>query len=189
MNKLLKKIKYPKLFLFLLTLLIAIILFYQGRNHAPFHNFLVSLGYFGTFLGGIFYAYGFTSTPSTAVLLVLAKEQNLLLAVLIGGFGALLSDILIFKFVRFSFIDEIEKLEKEKIIRHIEKKEKKLLGHYYKYVFPTLAGLLIASPLPTEIGVTMLASIKKISIKKFMIIAYLLHTFGIFIILLIGNFI
>ncbi len=183
------KVKYPRLIIFFITILIAIVVFHEGRNYVPFHNFLTSGGYFGTFLGGLFYAYGFTAAPSTAVLLVLAEEQNIVLAVLIGGFGALLSDLIIFKFVRYSFIGEIKELEKEKIIKYFSKKEKTLFGRYYKHIFPTFAGFLIASPLPTEFGVTMMANIKTMSIKKFMIIAYLLHSLGILTIFVIGNLI
>jgi len=187
MKKFRFKIKYPKLLLLLLTIIISIIFFYEGKTFPPLHNFLISLGYIGIFLSGIFYAYGFTAAPATAVLLVLAKEQNILLAGLIGGFGALLSDIAIFLFIKYSFTDEIKRLEKEKAVRFIEKEEKKLFGHYQKYILVSFAGFLIASPLPTEIGVTLMATLKNVSIKKFIIIAYLLHTLGIFMILLIGN--
>jgi len=183
------KIKYPKLLLLIITIIIAVAIFYEGKNYAPLHDFLVSLGYIGTFISGIFYAYGFTAAPATAVLLVLAKEQNLILAVLVGGFGAVLSDLLIFKFIRYSFTDEIDKLKKEKVIKYIEKEEKILFGHYYKHIFPSLAGFLIASPLPTEIGVALMASIKNLSVKKFLIMAFILHSLGILIILTIGNLI
>ncbi len=175
--------------LLILTIIIAIIIFYEGKNYAPFHDLLVSIGYFGTFLSGIFYAFGFTSAPAAAILLVLAKEQNFLTALLVGGLGALLSDVLIFLFIKFTFMDEIKKLRKEKIIKYIEKEEKIIFGHYYMHIFPALADFLIASPLPTEIGVSMMAIMKKIALKKFLIIAYILHTMRIAVILLIGNFI
>lgn len=183
------KLKYPKLLLLIFTVIIAIKIFYEGKNYAPFHELLVSTGYIGTFVSGIFYAFGFTSSPATAVLLILAKEQNLLISLLTAGFGALLSDALIFLFVRFTFMDEIEKLQKEKIMKNIRKDEKIIFGHYYKYIFPTIAGFLIASPLPTEIGVSMMATLKKMSFVKFLLITYLLHTIGIFIILVVGNLI
>ena len=181
------RIKYPKLFLLLATIVVAVIIFYEGRNYGPFHNFLVSLGYGGIFLGGVFYAYGFTAAPATAVLLVLAQEQNFIFVVLIGGLGALLSDWLIFSFIRYSFTNEINKLKKEKFVKMMAKNSESLFSSYHKYIFPTFAGFLVASPLPTEIGVTMMASIKNLSVKKFMIIAYLLHSFGILIILLVGK--
>ena len=181
------KIKYPKFLLLLITICFAILLFYEGRNYEPLEEFLNSLGYFGTFIGGLFYAYGFTSAPATAVLLVLAEEQNLILAGLIGGLGALLSDLLIFLFIRQSFSDEIKQISKEKIVKKIAKTEKKIFGRLSKYILPTFAGFLIASPLPTEVGVSLMASIKKLSVKKFMIVAYILHTIGVFLILLLGK--
>lgn len=186
-NKKIIKIKYPKLLLLIFSVIVAIILFYSGKNYEPLHNSILSLGYIGTFVVGIFYAYGFTAPSATAILLILAKEQNILFTGLIAGLGALFSDLLIFLFIRYSFSDEIDKLEKEKIIKYLEKEERIILGHYRKYVLPAFAGFLIASPLPTEIGIALMATLKKVSIKRFLIIAYLLHTFGILLILLIGN--
>lgn len=181
------KIKYPKLLLLLIVILLAVVLFYEGKNYEPIHNFLISLGYWGTFLAGIFYAYGFTAAPATAVLLVLATEQQFFISVLVAGIGALISDVLIFTFIRHSFTDEIENLKNESLIRRIDTVLRKVCGRIYAYLLPILAGILIASPLPTEIGVTILSSIKHISIRKFMIIAYVLHTLGICIVLTIGS--
>jgi uncharacterized membrane protein YdjX (TVP38/TMEM64 family) len=183
------RIKYPKLLLLLFTVMIAIAIFYEGSNYAPFHEFLASLGYLGAFLAGMLYAYGFTASPATAVLLVLSKGQNTLLAALIGGAGALLSDLVIFFFIRRSFMDEIRKLEKEKAVQYIEMEEKAIFGDYRKYILPAFAGFVIASPLPSEIGIALLASIRRISVWKFMLIAYILHTLGIFAILAVGKII
>jgi hypothetical protein len=47
--------------------------------------------------------------------------------------------------------------------------------------------LFIASPLPTKIGVTILASTKRITTKKFSLIAYTLHIPAISVLLLISN--
>lgn len=182
------KIKYPKLSLFAVTVLAAIFILYEANSYEAFNNLIVSLGYFGTFFAGIFYAYGFTAAPATAVLLLLAKDQHLFFAVLIGGLGALLSDLLIFNFVRHSFLGEIRKLKDERFVKFIVRKFRSLFGRLYKYVFPAIASFLIASPLPTEIGVTMMASLRRISIKKFMVLAYFFHSLGILIILTIGKF-
>ncbi len=184
----LAKIKYPKLSMFAVTVAVAIVLFYEASTYESFNNFILSLGYIGTFFAGVFYAYGFTAAPATAVLLLLAKEQHLFIAVLIGGLGALLSDLLIFNFVRHSFIGEIRRLKEERFMKFIAKKVKGLFGRFYKYVFPAIASFLIASPLPTEVGVTMMASLRKLSLKKFMVIAYFFHSLGMLIILTIGNF-
>ncbi|MFA4834313.1 MAG: hypothetical protein WC619_05795 [Patescibacteria group bacterium] len=183
MKKILSKIKYPKL-LFLIFTFVAAYLMFIGRDFSPLHTFLLSLGYFGTFLAGIFFTYGFTAAPATAILLILAKEQNILFAGFIAGFGALIGDLIIFKFIRYSFADEIKKLSKEKAIHYLNNKTPNLLK---KYFVPILAGFIIASPLPDEIGVSLLATSQSISTKSFSILCYILNTTGIFIILLIGS--
>lgn len=176
-------IKYPKFLLLFITFLIAYLLFYE-RNYKSFHDFIVSLGYFGTFLTGALFAYGFTAAPATAILLILAKEQNILLAGLIAGFGALVSDLIIFNFIRYSFADEIKRLSREKPVLYINHKTPNI---FKKYLLPVVAGFIIASPLPDEIGVSLLAVSKNISMKIFSAISYMLNTVGIFIILLIGR--
>ena len=186
-NKIALKIKYPKFLLLFLIYIITVVLFYKERVHLPFHDFLVSFGYIGIFLGGVFYAYGFTAAPAVAILLTLAKQQNFIFAGIIGGVGALLSDIIIFLFIKYSFMDEIEKLKKEKIVISMRKIIKKLSGSFSNHLLLIIACFLIASPLPTEIGVALMVAMKGLSMKKFLLIAYLLHTLGIFIILLIGN--
>lgn len=177
------EIKYPKLLLLLSTFVIAYFLFY-GRTYQPLHDFLISLSYFGTFFSGILFTYGFTAAPSTAILLILAKEQNIFLAGFIAGFGALVGDLLIFNFIRYSFADEIEKLSREKGLRFLQKKTP---SFFKRYFIAILAGFIIASPLPDEIGVSLLASSRVISMKKFSVISYVLNTAGIFTILFIGK--
>ena len=54
-------------------------------------------------------------------------------------------------------------------------------------LYPLCCCFFIASPLPTEVGVVLMATLKSISTKKFIVLAYFLHTIGIFIILLIGR--
>lgn len=175
--------KYPKFLLLFITFLIAYLLF-NGRTNPKFYLFVVSLGILGTFLTGVLFTYGFTSAPATAIFLILAKEQNILLAGLVGGLGALLGDLLIFNFIRSSFKDEVKKLYREKLIVYANHKTPSFLKRYF---LPVVAGFIIASPLPDEIGVTMLAAFKSISGKIFLILSYSLNTAGILMILLIGK--
>ena len=179
------EIKYPKLVLLLLTILIACFLF-KARTFAPFHNFLLSLGYFGTFIAGMLFSYGFTASPATAILLILAKEQNILFSGVIGGAGALISDLIIFKFIRLTFDDELNMLSNGRFSEYFSGNSR---GLFKKYFVQVLAGFIIASPLPDEIGVSLLAASRVISTKTFSVIAYSLNTAGIFIVLIIGKMI
>jgi hypothetical protein len=177
------KIKYPKLSLFITSVILVYFLF-SGSANQPLHSSLLLLGYFGTFLAGLLYPYALTSAAGTGILLILATEQNLILAGVLAGIGALTSDIVLFFFVKHGFADEVEKLSKEKVVRTISRW---IPASVRVYLLATFAGLLIASPLPTEMGIMLLASIKNLSFKKFIVIVYVLHVSAIFIILLIGR--
>src|SRR3989344_2349409 len=170
--------KYPKFLLLFITFVIAYLLF-NSKDYGPFQEFIVGLGYAGTFVAGILFTYGFTAAPATAIFLILAQHQNIYLASIIGGLGALIGDLLIFSFIRYSFSDEIKKLSREKIVKYFDGR---LPGVLKKYLLLFAAGFIIASPFPDEIGVSLMAASKIISPKVFSIISYLLNTSGIFLI-------
>src|SRR3989344_1174650 len=176
-------IKYPRLLLLLFTFIIAYVLLIS-RDLSVVNNLISNLGYGGTFLAGIFFAYGFTAAPATAFLLIISKEQNLFLAGCIGGLGALLGDFIIFRYIRYISADEIKKLSKAKVIRRFNHNH---TTRFKKYVLTVFAGFIIASPLPDEIGVSLLAASRTISTKYFSVISYLLNTLGILVILWIGK--
>lgn len=184
----LPKLHYLRIFILLLAFMAAYAIF-SNRNFLPFHNLMIELGIVGAFLAGGFYAYGFTAAPATAVLLSIAKEQNIIIAAMAGGLGALIGDMLLFYLARHTFKEEIGRVSKTKVMRFIDRGQTLILGRLKKHVLLAFAGFFIASPLPTEIGVTMMASLNYISMKKFAVIAYVLHTTGIIIILAIGRII
>lgn len=157
---------------------------FAGQNFRPVQPYIVSLGYVGTFLAGALYVYSFSAGLATAIFLIIAKEQSIVVAGVVAGAGSLLGDLLIFRFIRHSFADEIEKLSQERIVIHIHNRTPNVLK---KLIYPVLAAFIIASPLPDEIGVMMLAASKNISIKTFAVLSYVLNTVGIFVILAFGN--
>lgn len=178
--------KYPKLLVFMITIIIAIILFYEWMHSQLVHDFLVSLWYGWTFLWWLFYSYGFTSSSATAILLILSKDNSLILAILTAWIWALISDIILLKFAKNHLLQELTLLKEDIYIVNLRNFLKKIFWPPYKYIMPIIAGILIMSPLPTEIGITILAS-RNLSMKTFMIITYILHTTGIGIILILGK--
>jgi len=183
-----KKIKkYPRLIIFVITILIAIFLFYEWMSSENINNFFLSLWYGWTFLGWLLYSYWFTSASATAVLLIISKEKILRLSILIAGLWALISDIIIYSFSKNVLLQELTMLKEEWYVIKFRNFLKKIFGPKYKYIMPIIAGILIMTPLPTEIWVTMLAGKKNISTKKFIVMAYILHTLGILIILLLSK--
>ncbi len=176
---------YPKFSILVLTFMITYILFSRNK-FLVFSDILVSWGYLGVFLNGILFTYSFTAAPSTGVFLLLAKTQNPYMASLLGGFGALIGDLLIFRLIRVSFADEIKKLQNERIFSGINHHTPQAIK---AYALPVVAALIIASPLPDEIGVSMLAASPIVSTRLFSLISFVLNTFGILLILKIGTLI
>lgn len=175
--------KYPKFILFFATVLIAYFLF-QGREILFINNVIISLGYFGVFLAGMLFTYGFTTAFAIALFLMLAPGINIYAAALIGGAGALIGDSFIFLFIRSSFKDEIKKLSREKAIVLLDKY---MPSKIKRFVLPVIAGFIIMSPLPDELGISILAASKAVSPRLFAFISYVCNTIGIFVMLLIGQ--
>ncbi|MCK9595775.1 hypothetical protein M0R19_01155 [Candidatus Pacearchaeota archaeon] len=174
--------KYPKLVLLIILIALAYYIFTKPFM-SEFMQLFNKLGIFGTFISGILITFGFTA-PFAIGLLIKTNIQNIFLASLIGGIGATIGDLFIFSTIKLSFMDEFKRLEKTKAINKIKKIVKNnkhiLIKHYLLYIF---AGIIIASPLPDEIGVSMLAGLTTIDKKRLAITSFLLHTSAIFFIL------
>jgi len=132
---------------------------------------------------GILYSYGFTVPFATTFFLILSSEVYLFPAALLASFGATIGNLIVFKFIRGLFQDEVSKLSSEKIVVWISSKIRR--GN--SYLLPILGCLIIALPLPDEIGIAMLAASTKIPTKVFIVLSYALNVAGISAILLIGR--
>ena len=176
------RFKYSKI-LFLFVMIVLSYLMFRNPSISSYLSHLGGLGYLGIFIGGILFAFGFTA-PFSVGLFISLNPTNIWIAGIIGGFGALISDLLIFKFIKISFKDEFNRLRKTKTLKGIGLLIQKSFGEKIKvYVMYAFVGILIASPLPDEIGVIMLAGLTKINFKILAIISFILNTLGILIIL------
>ena len=173
---------YPKLLILIISIAVAYYVF-SRPGVMDWVGGLNSLSYVGILIAGIMLAFGF-SAPFSVGFFIAAQPSSLLLATLIGGFGAMIGDLLIFKTIKWSFMDEFKRLEKTKTIKFIEQKIKNnkniLIKHYLLYAF---AGIMIATPLPDEIGVSMLAGLTTIKPAVLSVISFVLHSLAIFLIL------
>jgi len=139
---------------------------------------------FGTFLAGILFASTFTVAVATSIFLILGQAHNPVLIAVVGGLGALVGDTVIFKFLKEDLVHDFEYLEV-----HFGKKIAKRIFHS-KLIFwfaPIVAAIMIASPIPDEIGLIMLAGIK-LKYRQFFIISFLMNTLGILVISLFARF-
>lgn len=175
---------YPKLTALVVCIILAYFLF-SNSSTQTYVSHLGNYGYLGVFIAGMLFAFGFTA-PFSVGFFISLNPSNIWIAGIIGGLGALMSDLIIFHTIKFSFEDEFKKLRNSKtfvrVIRSIERKVNEKIRIYLMYVF---AGILIASPLPDEVGVTMLVGLTMISAKTLAPISFVLNTLGILILLML----
>ncbi|MBA3757460.1 hypothetical protein H0X09_01180 [Candidatus Saccharibacteria bacterium] len=142
-----------------------------------------TLGLIGAFIVGFFFVLTYTAVPAGYVLFELAKHNNPLEVAVIAAIGAMLGDYIIFRFIRDKVIEELRpyllKLNTPKV-KHLFKTP------YFAWMLPISGALIIASPLPDEVGVGMLGA-SKMSNHRFLLLAYLLNAVGILFIVLLAR--
>ena len=167
-------------FWILVSIVVASVLYETGTLHA-----LVGsngrAGIIGTFISGIFFTSVFTITPSTAVFVEIMHTQNIWLTAFLGAFGALLGDLLLVLFIRDHVSKDLAyllgKAKHTRVWHIIHLKSLRSLS-------PIIGALVIASPLPDEIGVAMLGA-SKLKIQYIVAISYCMNFLGI---VLVGLF-
>ena len=100
-----------------------------------------------------------------------------------GAIGSVIGDLIIFRFVRDRISDDfIALFQQVKIKRlvHI------LHLEIFRFLTPFIGALLVASPLPDEIGLAMMG-ISKIKTRYFIPISYFLNFIGILLIGSVGS--
>ena len=137
-----------------------------------------------SFIAGFLFSFGFT-TPISIALLLTMNSSNILFSALVGGLGATIANMSLFFMIKSSFGDEFKKIERTKIIIKIESEEEKIFSknakHYISYI---ISGIIIASPIPNELGVPLLSGLTKVNPFYLALLSYGSSALGIFIILL-----
>ncbi len=139
---------------------------------------LGTIGYLGSFIGGLFFSYGITTPPAVVALFLLSEKLNPFIVAATGAAGALISDYIIFRFVRDRLLEELKTASEELKLRipHLQLRVKR--SKLFKWIIPTVAGLIIASPLPDELAAALFAVVKY-DPKKFALFSYISNFFGI----------
>lgn len=133
----------------------------------------------GSFIAGFFFTSVFTTVPAIVALGEIADHSSLLGTAVVGGAGAVVGDLVIFRFVRDRFSQHL--LE----VMGIKGGPRKMQGLFQKgplrWVTFLLGGLIIASPLPDELGITLLG-FSKMKLSWFIPLAFVFNSIGIFLI-------
>ncbi|KKS82896.1 MAG: hypothetical protein UV58_C0004G0069 [Candidatus Wolfebacteria bacterium GW2011_GWC1_43_10] len=135
------------------------------------------------FLAGLFFASAFTAAPSIAIMVELAKFYPAWEIALFGGIGALVGDSLIFRFIKDSLVDDAIELvgkKREERIVHI------FHPRFMRWLMPFLGALIIASPLPDEVGLAIMG-FSRIKAPLFAFLSFFLNSVGILAIVLVAQ--
>ncbi len=141
------------------------------------------MGFIGSFIAGMLFVSVFTAAPAVVALGELAQSNSMYAVAMIGGLGALVGDLIIFRFVKDRVTGHIHYLVR------ISKSERffsifKL--KIFRWIIPFVGALIIASPLPDEIGVAMLG-LSKMKNSYFISLSFFLNSVGILLIGLLAR--
>lgn len=170
--------RYTNLTFLAVSLLLALAI----SSYEPLHEALLhlgKLGYVGAFFAGALFVSTFTVAIGIVVLLVLAEFLSPLEIGIVAGLGAVLGDLLIFRFIKNKLITEINYL-----FRHIDKKRRLrqlFNSRYFSWTLPVIGAVIIASPLPDEIGVSLMG-ISQMNTLQFIPLSFILNAIGIFLV-------
>lgn len=144
-------------------------------------HLIVGLGQFrllGAFISGIFFTSVFTTVPALITLGEIGILQNPFLVAIIGGLGAVIGDLLIFKFVKDRFSENI----KIAFSHYFTNKEIRTFKHprFLKSLTILLGGIIIASPFPDELAITILG-FAKFPTKWIIPFSFIFSSIGIYI--------
>ena len=137
----------------------------------------------GSLVAGIFFVSIFTAAPAGVVLFEIAAVNSIWEVALFGGIGALIGDLIIFRFIKDGLSEDIHWLIRKT-------KQERLTSIFrlklFRWLIPFIGALIVASPLPDEIGLAMMG-LSKMKMSVFIPISFALNFFGILIIGLFAN--
>lgn len=132
----------------------------------------------GSFVAGMLFVSVFTAAPATVALGEIAQVNSLLVTALVGGLGALAGDLVIFRFVRDRIAEDFGY-----ILHATRSRQLAALFHakLVRWMLPFLGAVIVASPLPDEIGVSLMG-LSQLTVSRFIPLSFLLNSAGILLI-------
>ncbi|MCB0070665.1 MAG: hypothetical protein KDE20_04370 [Caldilineaceae bacterium] len=173
-----RRYRYKNMTYLLLGVLYAFALF-RSPSFRMFLTGLGEFGYIGAFVGGMLFVSTFTFSIGTAILVTLTKSLHPVEIGLIAGMGAVAGDYLVFQFVR----DRGVVSEVQHFFSYVGGRHLMHLFHtkYFAWTLPVVGAIIIASPLPDELGVSLMG-ISRMKPRNFLLLSLFLNSIGIFLI-------
>lgn len=156
---------------FIVTIAISQTIFFK-----QFIQFIEPYSFLSSFIAGMMFASTFTLAGGGLILVHLAATTNLFILIIFGGLGAVFCDVLIFTLFKDKIAKDISPIYDEFITKsHLQKI---LHTRYFAWTLPVLGAFIIASPLPDELGVSLMG-ITQMKTAQFLFITFASHLLGI----------
>lgn len=172
--------KAKNILLIILSLILTIYLS-SNPNFKHLLNYISNFGIVGAFLAGMLFASTFTVGIAGLLLINLAQNLNPFLLILSAALGGVTTDYVIFKFIRHNVSQKTSDIFDK--VNHHSHFYKLLHTPYFSWTLSILGLIVLASPLPDELGVSLLG-LSKTTLSRFLGISYLSHTVGMTILIL-----
>lgn len=130
----------------------------------------------GSFVAGMFFTSIFTTAPAIAALGEISLLQGIFSTALVGAVGSVVGDLLIFTFVKDRVSQHVsELLAHTRMSKRFRVVFRRRLFRWFTFF---IGGLILASPLPDELGVSLLG-LSKMRFKYFIALSFVFNFLGI----------
>lgn len=144
---------------------------------------LLAIRFLAEIFAGALYTSFATSPLAVAAIILISRQESPILVGLLGGLGALAADMLIVRLLRNNASSDISTLA---TLLRVDKVRKGLKLAHLDFLLTLLGSLIIASPLPDELGL-ILFSESRLSLKQIAMLSLSLNTAGIMTIAITAN--
>lgn len=170
--------RYKNIFLMVISMIVFFFIAATPAVKSAIAN-LGDWGYVGAIITGIFSVMTFTAVPALTVLYAFSERLNPIELSVLAGLGTVIGDLIIFSFFKNTVFNELEPI--------IEKISNSPVAHifhsrYFMWLTPVIGAIIIASPLPDELGVSLLSA-NKMKKWHFIILTFVLNSLGIWLVL------
>ncbi len=128
-----------------------------------------------SFVAGLFFTSSFTTAPAIVVLSRLCTAFPSLHVALAGALGALVGDLLIFSLIKSHVAEDVAYVLSKAKIKRIAHA---LRYHTVRWLMALVGALIIASPLPDELGLALMG-VSRLATWKFCLTSYCFNFLGI----------
>lgn len=149
-------------------------------QHSFFEGTLLNYILIGliSFVAGIFFTSLFTIAPASFVLGAMSLHAPVPIVALCGAIGAVVGDLILFYFIRDSIVEDISYIVDKKFLSRITAAFRYRM---FRWIIPFIGAIIIASPMPDELGLAMMG-LSKTNTRTLIAISFCMNFIGVLLV-------